>query len=82
VSEFPEKLIERCAEKALQSGDSDRGWVGVTEAILRESGHSGLVAAAKIGLHYAQEAAEDLDSPSIESDVEEIRAALKKAGAL
>jgi len=80
MSEFPEELIERCWNSSCLL---ERGAYRIAiVAILRESGHAELVAAAKIGLHYAQEAAENLDSPSIESDAEEIRAALKKAGAL
>ena len=90
MSEFPKELIERCAEKALRSGGSDRGWIGVTEAVLRESGHAELVEAleamlAFVGYQHMND--DDLRRESGEgngftADILAARIALRKAGAL
>ena len=77
---FPEELIERCAKKLEQYGPQysaeEKVW-----AILRESGHAELAAALKLARPYVHDDG-SFSALRIGAVLEQIDAALKKAGAL
>jgi len=80
MSEFPEELIERCAESVRETEDG-RIPRRIVEAVLRESGHAELVAALKKAT-AAVAIQEQRGGTHWKELLLEIEAAIRKAGAL
>ena len=77
MSEFPEELIERCAESVRETEDG-RIPRRIVEAVLRESGYAELVAALEAFIKGGR----DRHGYHFHEDYEQARLALRKAAAL